>query len=64
MPYLRTRHKDFLPNLVRHIDVPAICELLIDMTKQENNQHHGVAEVSHKDREDLQPMSLLRQITA
>lgn len=45
VPYLRARQPDFLSNLLRHIESPAICELLIEMSHQDNNQQHTVAQV-------------------
>ncbi|KAM3187430.1 hypothetical protein ACTXT7_002346 [Hymenolepis weldensis] len=44
VPYLRTKRTEFLPNVLRHIDLPAIAELLIDITHQENNQQHVIAQ--------------------
>ncbi|KAL5106942.1 Serine/threonine-protein phosphatase 6 regulatory subunit 3 [Taenia crassiceps] len=44
VPYLRARQPDFLVNLLRHIESPAICELLIEMPHQDNNQQHAVAQ--------------------
>nr|CDS25837.2 serine:threonine protein phosphatase 6 [Hymenolepis microstoma] len=44
VPYFRTKRTQFLPNVLRHVDLPAIAELLIDITHQENNQQHAIAQ--------------------
>ncbi|KAM7533992.1 hypothetical protein Aperf_G00000118263 [Anoplocephala perfoliata] len=44
LPYLRTRRPEFLSNVMRHIDLPAIAELLIEITHQDNNQQHVIAQ--------------------
>nr|CDS21261.1 serine:threonine protein phosphatase 6 [Echinococcus granulosus] len=44
VPYLQARQPDFLSNLLRHIESPAICELLIEMTHQDNSQQYAVAQ--------------------
>ncbi|VDN97057.1 unnamed protein product [Rodentolepis nana] len=44
VPYLRTTRRQFLPNVLRHIDLPAIAELLIEITHQDNNQQHVIAQ--------------------
>ncbi|VDM17776.1 unnamed protein product [Hydatigera taeniaeformis] len=44
VPYLRARQPDFLSTLLRHIESPAVCELLIEMPHQDNGQQHAVAQ--------------------